>query len=322
MVLMLHFRILRVLIWLLVTINVQAQQSEKKPLITIGKFEKIFDQSIGENDTWYINDHCFIQAGDGQWHMIGITGREAPHPWDESNFAHAVAESLTGKWEKKKYALRVRPDLNETVLWAPHIVKHNDLYYMFYCGGHPDHRKYQINLAVSNDLYEWKRYAGNPIFMDGYDARDPFIFRDEINNRWIMYYTATSKPEGGYRIVAAKISYDLLNWSQDRYVVFKDLTDKGTWGGNTESPIVIQREDCYYLFIGPGPNYKTTKVYRSRDPFNWDIEDEVAVLEAHAPEIIQYKDKWYISHCGLKQGGLYLAPLYWHDELEEKLKEK
>ncbi len=61
MVLMLHFRILRVLIWLLVTINVQAQQSEKKPLITIGKFEKIFDQSIGENDTWYINDHCLFR---------------------------------------------------------------------------------------------------------------------------------------------------------------------------------------------------------------------------------------------------------------------
>ncbi|WP_460686391.1 family 43 glycosylhydrolase [Niabella aquatica] len=315
-------KIFIVFMQLMVTISSTAQNVNKNPVITIGEFEKIFDQSIGEKDKWYINDHCFIRADDGKWHMIGITGRDAPNPWDESNFAHAVADSLAGMWKKKKYALSVRNDLDETVLWAPHIVKANDMYYMFYCGGHADHRRYQINLATSSDLYEWKRYAGNPLLMDGYDARDPFIFRDAVNERWIMYYTATSKPEGGRRVVAAKVSNDLINWSQDRYVVFKDPVDKGTWGGNTESPVIIQRGDWYYLFIGPGASYKTTKVYRSRDPFNWDMEDEVAELEAHAAEIFQSNDKWYISHCGLKQGGLYLAPLTWHDDVEEKLKEK
>ena len=53
--------------------------------------------------------------------------------------------------------MAVRNDLNETVLWAPHIIKKGDTYYMYYCGGHPDHGKYQINLATSKDLYEWKR---------------------------------------------------------------------------------------------------------------------------------------------------------------------
>ena len=52
------------------------------------------------------------------------------------------------------------------------------------------------------------------------------------------------------------------------------------------------------------------------------MEDEVAELETHAAEIFQSNGKWYISHCGLNQGGLYLAPFYWHDDVEEKLKEK
>lgn len=290
--------------------------------MSIGAFKLIFDQSPAKSDQWYINDHCFIQDPEGSWHFIGITGKEDPKNWDESLLAHAVADSLNGKWIKKNYAMAARKDLNETVLWAPHIVKHNDTYYMYYCGGDPDHRRYQINLATSKDLYEWSRYTGNPLFVDGFDGRDPFIYHDQINNRWIMYYTATSKPEGGYHIVAARISYDLVNWSADRYVVFKD-SGKGTWGGNTESPVVIKRGDWYYLFIGPGASYVTTKVFKSRDLFYWEQEDEVATLETHAAEIItDNKGKWYISHCGLKRGGLYLAPFFWHDEVQEKLNEK
>jgi beta-fructofuranosidase len=300
----------------------QVDNKEKQALITIGKYSKIFDQSIGEKETWYINDHCFIKGPEGKWHVFGIIGMDAPNKWDEGLFNHAVADDLNGKWEKKPNALDRRADLNETVLWAPHIIKQGDTYYMYYCGGDPDHRRYQINLATSRDLYEWTRYNGNPLFVDGFDGRDPYLFRDEFNSRWILYYTATSKPEGGQHIVAAKTSTDLVHWAKDRYVVFRD-TAKGTWGGNTESPQIIQRGDWYYLFIGPGANYRTTKVYRSNDLFNWDLSDEVATLDSHAAELVIDNDgKWYISSCGLQQGGLYLAPFYWHDYVEEKLKGK
>jgi len=193
---------------------------------------------------------------------------------------------------------------------------------MYYCAGHPDHQKYQINLATSKDLYTWERYKENPIIMDGFDARDPFLFQDELNKRWVLYYTATSKPEGGHHIVAAKISTDLLHWSKDRYTVFKDI-EKGTWGGNTESPQVIKRGGWYYLFIGPGPNYKTTKVFRSKDMFNWDLEDQVATLESHAAElVVDDHNSWFISSCGWEQGGLYLAPFYWHDDISENSNNK
>jgi arabinan endo-1,5-alpha-L-arabinosidase len=315
-------QIFSVLIFLVFAIPGFGQTKGEKAIMSIGKFERIFDQSIGEDDVWYMNDHCFIQGPDRKWHMIGITGRDAPKPWAENYLAHAVADSLTGKWVKKPYAMAARNDLSETVLWAPYIIKHDDTYYMFYCGGDPDHKRYQINLATSKDLYEWSRYTENPLFVDGFDGRDPYVFHDEINNRWILYYTATSKPEGGAHIVGARISYDLVHWTKDRYVVFTD-PERGTWGGNTESPVVIKRGDWYYLFIGPGANYITTKVYRSKDLFYWEMKDEVATLETHAAEIVKTADgKWFISHCGLKRGGLYMAPFFWHDEVQDKLDRK
>jgi beta-fructofuranosidase len=131
-----------------------------------------------------------------------------------------------------------------------------------------------------------------------------------------MYYTATTKPSGGYHTVETVVSKDLIHWSNKRRV----YTDPciGTWGGNTESPVVIRRGKFYYLFIGPGASYVTTKVYRSTNPFRWTIDDEVATIKAHASEIIRDTDgKWFISHCGLGRDGLWLAPLKWNDGIDD-----
>lgn len=203
-----------ILFLLLFGASLNGQNKEEKPVISIGKFERILDQSTGEDDVWYMNDHCFIKGPEGKWHMIGITGRDKPKKGDGNYLAHAVADSLTSKLIKKTYSMTARNDLDEMVLWAPHIIKQSDTYYKYYCAGDLDHRRYQLNLAPSKDLYEWSRYTGNPLFVDGFDGRDPFIYSDEINNRWIIYYTATKKPDGGNHIVAARISYDLVHSGQ------------------------------------------------------------------------------------------------------------
>jgi hypothetical protein len=137
-----------------------------------------------------------------------------------------------------------------------------------------------------------------------------------MKDKWVMYYTATSKPEGGNHVVYAVTSKDLLHWS-DKKLVYTD-PGVGTWGGNTESPQVIRRGKYYYLFIGPGAGYTQTKVYRSTDPFNWVYDANVPVLKTHAAEIVRDLDgQWYISHCGWDQGGVYLAPLIWNDGVKD-----
>jgi len=290
-----------------------AQEAAPKTLVEAGEFKKIYDPSVGEKETWYINDHCFIRGKDGTWHMFGITREEPAKPMEEIHFAHATAKSLLqSPWEKQPFALTVVPaqPWNEVHLWAPYVIEHQGGYHMFYCAGDKDHAKYKIHLATSPDLKTWTRSPKNPMVVDGFDARDPFVMR--VKDRWVMYYTANSEPKGGNHLVAYTTSADLLTWSQ-RGVAYLDPA-QGTYGGPCESPFVVKRGNSWYLFVGPRPDYDGTDVFVSQDPFHWDIKDKVGHINAHAAEVIQDADgKWYVSRAGWGRGGLYLAPLIWKD---------
>lgn len=301
------------LFWVLALVYSLERKVPAQTLVESGEFKRIYDPSVNEKQPWYINDHCFIRAGDGKWHLFGITREEPAKPIEEISFAHATADTLLqSPWSKLPPALTVARDApwREVHLWAPHVIFHNELYYMFYCAGGSNGANYRINLATSTDLKTWTRSPRNPLLVDGFDARDPFVLR--VKDQWVMYYTATSRPEGGNHIVAYVTSNDLLTWT-NRGVAFTDPS-AGTWGGCTESPFVVQRGKSYYLFLGPRNNYDSTHVFLSSDPFHWSIEKKVGDIPAHAAEVIQDADgKWYVSRAGWGKGGVYLAPLTWKD---------
>jgi hypothetical protein len=323
---------------------------------SIGQFVRIYDPSVGADERWYVNDHCFVRGRDGCWHLFGITHAEwdipaleqylnAPRdidpaaaaalrdavresalcarregrPWfdahDEKQLAHATSPSLTkGPWRKQPFALVT--DASESVLWAPHVVERNDRYFMFYAAGNPVRDgTFKMHLATSSDLATWTRHSANPLFIDGYEARDPMVL--EIDGRWVMYYTATEPVTGGNHIVAYRTSTDLVTWSA-RGIAFLDPVI-GHGGGTTESPFVVRRGDWYYLFLSmrhgyvPG-YYADTEVFRSSDPFHWRLDDLVGRIDCHAAELVRDVDgACYVSHCGWYQNGVYLAPLIWHD---------
>ena len=283
-------------------------------LVECGEFVKIYDPSVGEKEKWYINDHCFIYGPDKTWNLFGITHKEPANPGDEDNFAHATAKKLLQKpWDKQPFALTVapKPPWNEEHLWAPHVILHKGVYYMYYCAGDKNHTKYKIHLATSPDLKTWTRHPKNPMVVDGFDGRDPCVIR--LKDKWVMYYTANRPAKKGNHVVIAVTSDDLINWKNPKVVFTHPII--GTYGGPTESPFVVARKGKYYLFICTNMPYDDSAVYVSDNPFHWDIKNKVGKFPAHAVEVIQDNDgKWYISRCGWGRGGVYLAPLTWKDE--------
>jgi hypothetical protein len=243
-------------------------------------------------------------------------------PWfdahDEKQLAHATAPSLTtSQWRKQPFAMVA--DATESVLWAPHVITYAGLHYMFYAAGaEHDDGNFRMHLATSADMTNWTRHDGNPLFIDGFEARDPMVLR--VGDVWVMYYTATEPATGGHHVVAYRTSDDLKTWGS-RGIAFVDPM-KGTGAGPTESPFVVKRGDFYYLFLSMRHNYipgyyADTEVFRSRNPLHWDINDVVGRFDGHASEVIRDVDgRWYVSHCGWYQGGVYLAPLTWRDGLD------
>jgi len=278
-----------------------------------GQYQRIYQPPARADTPWYINDHCFIQGPDGRWHMFGITQSEPAKPQQERFLAHATSDDLLApQWKTETDVLPI--DASETVIWAPHVVLHDGLYYLFYCGGGSGNL-YHINLATSRDLFHWERHPANPLLVDGYDARDPMVLR--IGNEWVLYYTATSTPTGGNHIVVAVTSRDLIHWS-NRRVVFTH-PKQGTYGGPTESPFIVPRGNRYYLFVCENAPYNSTAIYASDDPFSWSIDALVGRVPSHAAEVIAGPDqRWWVSRAGWGQGGLYLAELFWPETAPKK----
>jgi len=304
----------RWLVAVLCALHLTAAVDSASPIrVACGPFVKIYDPGAGEKIPWYLNDHCFIRDTNGRWHMFGITHEEPARPQEEIHFAHATATNLLQQpWTKEPFALDAATNAPwlETHLWAPDVIYHDGLYYMYYCAGGKDPAKSKIHLATSPDLWTWTRSPKNPMVVDGYDARDPFVLR--VGDKWVMYYCATSKPEGGHHVVACVTSRDLLTWT-NRQIVFTDPA-VGTGGGGTESPFVVQRGQDFYLFIGPRGGYDGTDVFVSRNPFHWELADQIGHLPAHAAEVVRDTNgQWYVSRAGWGRGGLYLAPLIWED---------
>jgi beta-fructofuranosidase len=292
--------------------------------VTAGEFTRIYDPSVGEDEAWYVNDHTFVRGPDGTWHLIGITHAEPMAPFEEVHLAHATAPDLHGPWTKQPFALTADAAHGERLLWAPHVIEHDGVYWMYVCAGGASGAEFRIHLAVSDDCVTWERHAANPLLVDGYEARDPMVLR--VGDRWVMYYTATSEPHGGHHVVVATESDDLVRW-EGRTIVYTDECS-GTGGGPTESPFVVVRDGRYHLFIGPDWQglldslertgrydpacYRGTRVLASDDPLHFDLDGQVGFVDSHAAEVVTDDDgSSWISHCGWGQGGVYLAPLTW-----------
>jgi len=284
----------------------------EQPLVEGGTFTTFF----AAEEPWCVNDHTFVQGPDKMWHLFGIT-----HPkkleFDKDpgrQLAHATAETLLQKpWKAQPFALtRDWEKYREFLLWAPYVIRHEGTYYMFVCVGDPsDHSRYRIHLLTSTDLKDWTRSPDNPMVVDGFDGRDPFVMR--VSDQWVLYYTANSTPECGNHIVACVTSKDLVHWG-NRKVAFMHPR-AGSFGGPTESPFIVRRGDNYYLFVCDN---EWTDVYLSHDPFHWDFGQKNTRIKSHASEIVRDTDgKWYISHAGWTGGPLDIAPLQWHDGLDD-----
>lgn len=288
-----------------------------------GSMQRVFDTasigaSLGEDDVaTYVNDHTFIQAKDGTWHMFGIWHREPFGPESEVDFIHAVArEPDPAKWAEGSFEVAARPytvalhadaAIGETHVWAPHVVFAENRYWMTYQGGGADRDRSSIRLAESSDLYRWTRVGSVPLFEDICEARDPMLVRKD--GLWVMYYTRCDSTTARTSGVAYRLSRNLTQWSEPRMVLTLDDAPHIPNSGYTESPFVFEWKGHHYLSVTSYPlQWDATMLYRSPAPFAFPSAP-FSRLRGHAGEWLPSAsgNRLFLSHAGPGQRGVLVS---------------
>ena len=268
-------------------------------------------------------DHAIIKK-DNLWHLIyirGIAGTNWPD-YPTSNFGHAVSQDLVN-WQIEEPVLEtVKEGFDNYQVWAPHIIEHDDKYWIYYTGVN-DSVTQAICLATSEDLFHWERYEGNPLLTSlpwgkwdlsqWSDCRDPMVLRD--GDMFYCYYTAgrmipdTEEFEYCLGIASSK---NLLDWKDEGFRRLEHSLETPP-----ESPFVVKKNGEFYLFY---TNYKHGIVYmKSNNPLDgWkeNPDDPQSIIEGvSASEIIQENGKWYITFISHMANGLHffeIRELIWN----------
>jgi hypothetical protein len=291
--------------------------SMSKEVVQESRF-RIFDTSSVEGDASYVNDHTFVQARDGSWHLFGIFHREpATGGDDELDFIHAVTnERDPAKWATGEFqpapapytiALHVDRKIGETHLWAPHVVAADGRYWMFYQGGGSKDDRASMRVAESDDLYRWTRVSDVPLFEDFCVARDPMLVRREAI--WTMHYTRCDTMTKRASGVAYRQSRDLVHWSEPHMLLTLGDQPSTTNSAFTESPFVFEHGGYYYLSVTSYPvEWDATFLFRSPAPYAFPSVP-LSRLRAHAAEWIVDHGRAWMTHAGSGQRGVWMAPV-------------
>ena len=241
-----------------------------------------------------IMDHAWIRDRRGIYHLFFHTeGLYAPN--DIEHYTSTDLRSL----EYVGVALRVNPDgWDCDHLWAPHVIRSGDIYYMFYTGvkGSGPSAWQRIGVATSTDLTNWTRLPVNrcpetvgdgciyecnehwTTWSDENDSynqqcRDPFVIRDSDNQRWVMFATAKSTNQFG--VVTMAYSESLTEWTGAGFIDATRRLEAGvggqTTGGQAENPFVVSYDGTHYLLFTDW-----------QDPENYHTEDNPRTMTQYA----------------------------------------
>lgn len=253
----------------------------------------------------YIVDHTLVKRR-GLYHVFYIRGIAATD-WPSYhlfNFGHAVSRDLKN-WKIEKPVLQcpeTGPDVFQ--VWAPHIIKHKGLYYMFYVGVNPNVCQ-SICMATSKDLYSWSRDEKNPVIVSGHwadgvydqnkwsDCRDPMVFKD--GHRFYCYYTAmrmNPETQQQEQCVGISSSMDLKVWKDEGFIRINHSLNIPP-----ESPFVMKHNGLYYL-VYTNYKYGISYLYSKNPVSGWQEpnEDKLSLIEGvSATEILKVGKQWQIS---------------------------
>jgi len=261
-----------------------------------------------------VKDFALVFTG-SEYHIFHIThdGGIA------TKFGHATSTDLLSWTYQPSIDFPWDDNWATSRMWAPNIVKHNGLYYMFYAGVEDDDNAIfsadniqRLGLAISSNLYNWYPYDGSHgMLMEGpyeewcdygstnpyaNDCRDPYVFSDDPGH--FLLYATIRMPhhelnQKGPQAIAYAESDNLVDWE---WVGYLDSTIADT-EGSAESPTIVTDPGVMHYLLwnwGPGPfapfpNLAKSPVQYPEGPFSLCSPAGIARVEGGAGHVFAFE---------------------------------
>ncbi len=232
--------------------------------------------------TGYRTKEFTVVRADGWFHIFYIRENLIPGAPTERSLGHARSRNLY-TWSEQDTILPVVPGTFEaTQIWAPHLVRVNGVWHLFYPGMRDEpalgyHEAQSMTEATSTDLFRWNRRA-TPLFDNsifpwahhdstvtlGQDCRDPFVYWDALHGEWLMYVSTRPAFAPNSMAVGIAGSSDLEHWSDRGYVPL--TLPNISFSDVAESPLILTRDGSPLLFMWTTNSDQSLTYGTSNDP--------------------------------------------------------
>lgn len=213
-------------------------------------------EGIRINDSWYAFDGAVYHAFFLQYPQSG----DPEGFWSEQSIGHCVSDDLIN-WKYLGIVLRPEPNTwDNKGLATGSVVKHsNGFWYMIYTGNSTADSG-GFGLAVSEDLYSWKRCGDKPIisrddlqdayYMDNkYTVRmlaDPYIYPERIGDYYYIFINSVVKelPVNKRSCQLVLKTKNLYNYEVHNIALLPNRYDR------TETAQVWEHAGNWYMYFG------------------------------------------------------------------------
>lgn len=188
-------------------------------------------------------------------------------------------------------------DGSDGLVFAPHVIEYNDMYYMFYSAADNEQgRPNAIGLATSEDGITWTKYENNPILApdnEGYDGMCisngvPFV---EEDGTWVLYYAANAIAcyGPGQTIARATAPAPEGPWTPDEDPILESGSESEWDEGFIMPHSVLQTEKGYIMYYSGGSEYliplpRLIGMATSVDGLTWNKCNDPETIESPCVE--------------------------------------
>ncbi len=211
-------------------------------------------------------------------------------------------------------AMEADPNFGEIEggLQAPHIIRKDDVYHMFYGDW------VNICLAKSSDGKTFVRRLNDDglsaLFTEkaGIKSRDPMVMA--YQDLYYIYYTAILEGKGA---IYCRTSADLINWGDSVVVSSGGIGGDGPAAAECAFVYYFPHDHAFYFFRAfpvEGSEEYRTAIYRSQNPLDFGVDSDeylIGSLPLEVVRIINSGPDFYITSLNPNYDGIRLAKMKW-----------